>query len=168
MNMEHLSGCNRGRFAMVENPDFKPITPSFRISSNGLAYNRASLYGMPHLNCTPHGIDGRCAICGRRATEKHHMAPIGKGNKYLTVQTSDGPLRMESALVALCHECHDKFPPQGWEYSVDWYWKDQRSADLFWSGTLYAMGIKPHSEELFDYGFYIFRANGKVIGGVFG
>ena len=166
--MEHLSGCNRGRFGGVENPEIEPIRPSFKVPLNGLSYERASLYGMPHIHCTPNSITGACAICGRRATERHHMAPKGMGARYLTVQTENGALKLESALVALCHECHDKFPPQGFEYSAEWVWKDVESANLYWSGALYEMGIEPHSERFYDYGFYVFRANGKVIGGVFG
>ena len=134
--MERLSGCNKDRFSVVENP----IHPSFKVNTNGLSYPRASLYGMPHINCDPRGISGSCAICGNRATEKHHMAPIGKGNKYLTVLIDDGFVKLESALIALCHECHDKFPPQGFDYSVGWYWKDQLSANLFWSGAYLRSG----------------------------
>lgn len=168
MKLEYLSGRNRGMFALVENPEFIPFKPSFKIPLNGLSYDRASLYGMPHIHCTPHGIEGRCAICGRRATEKHHMAPKGTGAKYLTFTAGETVIRMESALVALCHRCHDKFKPQGTEYEVNWYWKDQRSANLFWSGALFEKGITPHSEDLYEYGFYIFRSNGRVMGGVFG
>lgn len=168
--MEHLSGRNKGKFGLDENLEIKLIRPSFKIQCGGLAYDRASLYGMPHIHCTPYGITGQCAVCGRWATEKHHAAPKGNGGgmRYLTVQTDHGPLKLESALIALCHECHDKFPPQGTEYAVKWVWKDQRSADLWWSGTLFRMGVEPHSDDLYEYGFYAFSAHGKVIGGVFG
>ena len=167
--MKDYPGCNRRiDYSAREFADAKPIKPSFPISCNGLSYDRASLYGMPHINCTPKGIEGMCAICSGRASEKHHMAPKGTGAKYLTVQTDNGPLRMESALVALCHTCHDKFKPQGTDYEVRWQWKDQRSANLWWSGALLRMGIKPHSEMLYEYGFYLFFKNGEVIGGVFG
>lgn len=104
-------------------------------------------------------ITGACTVCGLRATEKHHAAPKGTGGRYLTVPTQNGALKLESALLALCHGCHDRFPPQGFEYSVEWRWYDRESCDAWWSGELLSSGIKPHSPELFAYGFYVVKAD---------
>lgn len=138
-----------------------PILPSFDVSRilRGTSYQRASLYGMPHVGCDGKSITGACTVCGLRATERHHAAPKGTGGRYLTVPTQNGALKLESALLALCHGCHDRFPPQGFEYSVEWRWHDVESCDAWWSGDLIASGIEPHSPELFAYGFYVVRAD---------
>lgn len=138
-----------------------PIWPSFDVSRilRGTSYQRASLYGMPHIGCDGKSITGGCTVCGLRATERHHAAPKGTGGRYLTVPTQNGALKLESALLALCHGCHDRFPPQGFEYSVEWRWYDRESCDAWWSGELLSSGIKPHSPELFAYGFYVVKAD---------
>ena len=163
--MKDVPGCNKR--LLFSGQSGRPTIEIGHIT-RGLSFERASLYGMPHIHCTPKGITGCCAVCGREATEKHHIAPKGMGNRFMDFPTRMGVLRLESSLVALCHSCHDKFPPQGTECSLGWAWKDDRSADLFWSGALFEMGIYPHSPDLYEYGFYVLKRNGRIVEGYFG
>lgn len=134
----------------------------------GLSYRWAQLYGMPHLGAmyfaenikstemTPHA---RCAKCGKRATNVHHVVPRSKGRNFL-LKTPVGMFVLLPPLFALCGSgttgCHGEFHNG---IDIEWRWDSDEHAEDWWSGYLLSHGLKPHDEELWEYGCYI--VNGK-------
>lgn len=124
---------------------FKPTSLQLR----GMPYDRASLMGTPHILLEQD--DQRvCAICGKRATDKHHMSPKGRGNKFLTIGTE----KLESALIDLCHGCHMLFHSPKL-YAIEWQWDDDSIQEQWWSGELFNQNLKPHDPILFAFGRYV-------------
>lgn len=147
---------------------------------NGMSLDRAVCYGVPHLgahyetdNVNSHTLDegAYCAVCGRPAAHAHHEPPkgIGAGSAYLTIEGNprheDGrcfvrTYRIRPSLIALCAQCHaDRHSGLlaiNWEFDDDW-------AQSWLDGALLDMGIHPHSDELFDYGKWLFWRNGNLI-----
>lgn len=141
---------------------------------NSLSYDKASLFGLPHIGAEYKGMSKAyrrvaeyCPICGRRATTCHHVVPRSVRDTFrLYVNkerlTADGirPDRdhfdLRSPLFALCGSgtsgCHNGFHG-GARYVARWEWEEQRYFNQWWDGlllTLYA----PHSPILYDFGWW--------------
>ena len=80
----------------------------------GVPKDRAELYGKPHVGARYVGnryelAAERCGICGRQATNCHHIVPRRCGDFALV--TPRGTWRLRSPLIALCGSgttgCHD-------------------------------------------------------------
>lgn len=142
---------------------------------HGAPYERASLYGMPHIGSLYQGRSARleegarCAVCGMPATNSHHMAPkgMGGGGSTFELRTVRGVFILRSPLMALCGSgctgCHGLFPPQGSELSVRWAWDDEETEAMWWSGRLLSYGIEPHSPGLYLLGRYEIMRHGEVV-----
>lgn len=141
-------------------------------SSSGLPIERARLYGMPHIGAfyynaqTTNGKlepDAMCAICGRPATNAHHLVPKGIGGGYAWLSSKDGKLqRLRSPLFAVCgmgnmSGCHKLFHDH--RITVRWVWDDPRYEQMWWDGEL----AKPHSDELYNYGCYVIENQGEEV-----
>ena len=121
----------------------------------GLSYDKAECYGKPHIQAYYANAsiasnrleeDARCAVCGRIATNSHHVPP----RKFKTFRLHGNDLK--PSLIALCGSgttgCHDGFHG-GSRYVICWLWDMDELAELWWSGKLFEQGIKPHSRELY-------------------
>lgn len=150
----------------------------------GLGYERAELFGKPHLNAhykrrvdyllpdravrSDHRIDdgATCPFCGGGpATDAHHMAQkgMGGGSLVFTLPTEWGIFILLSPLFALCRRHHDWFH-QG-HLSIRWEWDSDEDAERWWSGYLLSHGYAPHDPRLFGLGRYIVtaKATGKEV-----
>lgn len=142
---------------------------------HGVPYERASLYGMPHIGALYRGKAARledgapCTCCGAPASNAHHMAPKGMagGGGVFALRTKWGTFALRSPLMAVCGSgctgCHGKFPPQGFELDVRWAWDDEESERLWWSGWMLAHGMAPHSPDLYLLGRYEILRLGEVV-----
>lgn len=84
----------------------------------GWSKERAELYGKPHLGArythdtAYEPTQARCAVCGRRASNCHHVARRSWGKTFRLV-TLNGVWELRSPLFALCGSgttgCHGKF-----------------------------------------------------------
>ena len=131
----------------------------------GLSYDKAHLFGLPHLGCRyTHGdryelLDGEpCVVCGRPARNCHHVVPRSVRKVFRL-----GAYELRSPLFALCGSgttgCHDGFHG-GRRYVARWEWDVDES--LWWDGTLLDRH-GPHSDELFGYGRYVIDAGDREI-----
>lgn len=129
----------------------------------GLSRISAELMGKPHIGAhyenssvNSHRKDenARCAICGMRATEAHHVVPKGKTLGF-TVNTPLGAFSCKTPLFALCRRCHEKFHKH--EYEVEWCWNTEQYEEEWWDGHTLAHICRPHSEFLYQEGYYLFR-----------
>lgn len=145
---------------------------------NGLSLNRAACYGMPHLGAhyegegvNSHTVDygASCAVCGKRAAHAHHEPPkgMGAGGAYLTIEGNprheDGRCfirryRVRPSLIALCAECHND--RHSGRLSCEWRF-DEGWLQSWLDGELLDMGINAHSDELYDYGRWVFERDGR-------
>lgn len=119
---------------------------------------RAMLYGMPHIGCEYLGSTARryrltqdfCAVCGGRATNCHHIVPIGRG-EYL--EAPDGQ-RLRSPLIALCGTgttgCHGKF--HAGLIKARWVWEE--GCEELWRSGVLLMELEPHDRLLYAYGWW--------------
>lgn len=130
---------------------------------NGWSLDKASLMGMPHIGAHyTSGLryemdDGApCAVCGRPATNCHHVVPkgMGGGSKVFTLQTPMGVFPLKSPLFALCGSgttgCHGDFHQHF--LTAKWVWDDPEFGRMWWSGELLSHGIAPHDAQLLDMG----------------
>lgn len=126
----------------------------------GWPKERAELYGKPHLGarCT-HGAayeptQARCAVCGRRACNCHHVARRSWGKTFRLV-TPNGVWELRSPLFALCGSgttgCHGKFHDGG--LRAEWVWRTGAAEEAWWSGTL-LREYPPHSPDLYMFGYW--------------
>lgn len=111
----------------------------------GLTYERAGVMGMPDV------VGDYCPICGKRAIHKHHMSEkgMGGGSKFLTLHG----VKMESALIKLCPQCHSLFHAQ--LYFIEWRWLDMTVEKQWWDGSLFRDGLKPKDPILWAFGKYV-------------
>lgn len=96
----------------------------------GWSKERAELYGKPHLGARYTGVtayeptQARCAVCGRRASNCHHVARRSWGKTFRLV-TPNGVWELRSPLFALCGSgttgCHGKFHDGG--LRAEWVWR---------------------------------------------
>ena len=130
----------------------------------GLSLEVAELYGKPHLGAEYVGntatiyriTSETCAVCGRRATNVHHVPPRSKG-RIFELLTPDGSHWLRAALFALCGSgtqgCHNGFHG-GARFAVRWQWHDDYWAHKWWSGEL-LKEHKPHDPALYLYGCWV-------------
>lgn len=125
----------------------------------GVPKDRAELYGKPHVGARYVGnryelTAERCVICGRQATNCHHIAPRRCGDFALV--TPRGTWRLRSPLIALCGSgttgCHDGFHG-GARYRPEWVWDEPEFEEAWWDGTLLCEH-DPHDPALYAYGHW--------------
>ncbi len=127
----------------------------------GLPMERAELYGKPHLGARYTGkgryelTRPRCCVCGRRATNCHHVAHRSWGVEFPLV-TPNGTWSLRSPLFALCGSgttgCHNGFHG-GATLRAEWRWRSETYEEAWWTGRLLQVH-EPHSPELYDYGYW--------------
>lgn len=125
----------------------------------GLGYEVASLYGMPHVGAAYTGGDryertsDRCAVCGRSATNVHHVAHRKWGRTF-RLSTPNGTWILRSPLFALCGSgttgCHDGFHGGAW-LRARWVWDSDEYEAAWWSGELLSR-FGAHDPALYAYG----------------
>lgn len=128
------------------------MRPNLRISSE-----RADLLGMPHM------LDDYCQICGRWATNRHHIIPkgMGGGSKITHFQGK----KLYSPLISVCGSgnqsgCHGGFHNS--RFKVEWVPYDATFWELWWSGEL-LKDYKSNDPRLWDLGFYRIFERGKLL-----
>ena len=128
---------------------------------DGLTYDKASRFGMPHINAwyatksvNSHKFDrdAYCLKCGRPVTNAHHEPFRGMGGGTSTF-TLHG-VEMRPALIALCGSgatgCHGDRHKGLWV--PEWVWDSDENAEMWWTGQLFKMGLKPHDPILYAFG----------------
>lgn len=142
------------------------VTPAVRRSQlRGLDYRSAELFGKPHVGAfyerddskTNRLLEGsRCVVCGRQATNSHHVVPLGKARSW-DLHTERGIFVLKSPLFAVCGSgtmgCHDGFHG-GALYTVRWIWDRLEFLERWWSGWTLAHGFDSNDQRLFEQGCY--------------
>lgn len=126
----------------------------------GWPKERAELYGKPHLGArythdtAYEPTQARCAVCGRRACNCHHVARRSWGKTFRLV-TPNGVWELHSPLFALCGSgttgCHGKFHDGG--LHAEWVWRTWAAEEAWWSGSL-LREFPPHSPDLYEFGYW--------------
>lgn len=138
---------------------------------HGLSYEKASLYGLPHIGaryrrsgCKWKRNGARsyertqewCCICGRPATNCHHVVPISYGEVF-ELSTPNGDWALRSPLFALCGSgttgCHNGFHGGAW-LKARWVWDSPEYEREWWDGVLLAR-YAPHHPALYCYGQWV-------------
>ena len=132
----------------------------------------AALMGLPHIGAEylPGKRDGKrryglsdgamCSVCGRRATNAHHVVKLGLGGRQRPYVLGGryGEFELYTPLFALCgmgnaSGCHGMF--HAGLLKARWAW-DAPSAKRDWeSGLLLCMGMKPHDPRLYELGHWV-------------
>lgn len=149
------------------------FTPSME-QLKGLSYDRASLYGMPHIGCKYRyedigatAWDGdyrRCACCGRtNGYHNRHHEPPKKWGSFL-LETPMGKFVLLPALIDLCGSgtqgCHGD--RHSGKLKIRWEWDSDEFAEQWWSGYLLSRPYhEPHGKWLYGCGCYVFEHNGS-------
>lgn len=140
----------------------------------GISYEKAKLYGMPHIGCTYKFDDisstafdsdeRRCAICGRTngAHNRHHEPPRSNGSFLLV--TPKGKFVLLPALIDLCGSgttgCHGE--RHNGKIKITWEWDLPEYEELWWNGYLLSRPYhEPNGKWLYKYGRYVFTRNGQ-------
>lgn len=143
----------------------------------GLSIDKAECFGKPHwmaeydsANPTKASIsnyrmqDGAfCMICGRAATNVHHVPARRHG--LFTLDTPKGSHVLRPALIALCGSgttgCHGKV--HSGEYGIEWSWDLEGFRNGWWDGSILEC-IDPHDLDLYEIGYWrvIKRAQGVI------
>lgn len=138
----------------------------------GLSLERAELYGKPHIGARYTGGSSyertyeRCCVCGRPATNCHHVVPRGLGERFPLV-TPDRTWLLRSPLFALCGSgttgCHDAFHG-GAHLEARWVWDEEQYERWWWDGIMLEKW-GPHATELYGFGEWQInvRSTGKII-----
>ena len=126
----------------------------------GISYDRASLFGMPHLGCEYTDGTGRyrvlegeqCLICGAyRPLNAHHVVYRSVRKQFFLNGRG-----LRSPLFCLCGSgtqgCHGDV--HAGRYKVLWEWDSPENESMWWSGELLDR-YGPHSDELFGFGKYV-------------
>lgn len=130
---------------------------------NGVSFETASLYGMPHYGAyyAGNGINTNklypstlCACCRRLATNSHHEPPKGKGHAFVL----HGHV-LKPALIALCGSgttgCHGR--RHSGKLRIRWAWKNETYERLWWDGTFLRSGFVSNDPRLYRYGKWVFE-----------
>lgn len=127
----------------------------------GLSKERAELYGKPHLGARYTGgrryelTQPRCCVCGRRATNCHHVARRSWGREFRLV-TPRGTWDLRSPLFALCGSgttgCHGRFHG-GAGLRAEWRWLSEEYEEAWWDGRLLRL-CEPNGPRLYEYGYW--------------
>lgn len=126
----------------------------------GWPKERAELYGKPHLGARYTGkrsyepTQPRCCVCGRRATNCHHVAHRGWGLEF-ELAAPGGTWSLRSPLFALCGSgttgCHGRFHGAG--LKAEWRWRHPVYEEAWWTGQLLEV-YEPHDPGLYEYGYW--------------
>lgn len=121
--------------------------------------------GMPHLGARYTGLrayeleeGAACAVCGRPATNAHHVPPkgMGGGSALHLHRTGWGQFTMKPALVALCGSgttgCHGDV--HAGRVRIEWAWDDPDDKERWDSGYLLAHSYEPNGPELYGLGHW--------------
>lgn len=119
--------------------------------------------GKPHIGAYYFGqgdghrlsFEAPCLICGRPATDAHHIVPkgMGGGNRVYVLETPVGMFPLRSPLFALCRDHHMAF--HDGRSSVVWEWDTDEDREAWESGYLLSHGYFPHDPRLFLHGCYM-------------
>ena len=129
------------------------------------------LYGLPHVGAEYTGDGARryqrtqewCFVCGRPATNCHHVVPLSNGEFFERV-TPNGAFRLRSRLMTLCGSgttgCHGRIHAR--ILVPEWVWDEPEFEDAWERGELLRR-FKPHNRALYCYGHWEIRdENGRV------
>lgn len=132
-------------------------SPTFRYPL-GLSRARAELYGKPHVGAAYTSgeryrlTSERCAVCGRFATNSHHVARRSWATE-MPLETPKGAWALRSPLMAVCGSgtcgCHGKLHNGG--LTIEWEWDEPDYERAWWDGELLLLH-DPHSPALYRYG----------------
>ena len=147
---------------------------------NGLSYEKAKLYGMPHIGAEyarKNDVDATrwtgmyrlCAACGKAggAHSKHHEPPKSSGRVFLlrcreSESSPGGQFVLRPALIDLCGSgttgCHGQ--RHGGKLAITWEWDSDFFERAWWNGDLLAHGYAPHDRRLYSMGRYVFERRG--------
>ena len=140
----------------------------------GMSYEKAKLYGMPHIGCKYRRDDiaatafdsdvRRCAGCGRTngKHDRHHEPPRSNGSFLLV--TPIGQFVLKPALIDLCGSgttgCHGE--RHNGKLKIRWEWDSPEYEEKWWSGYFLSRPFhEPHGKWLYQYGRYVFERNGQ-------
>ena len=139
----------------------------------GLPLKTAELYGKPHIGCHYERFDAkshrrdegaRCAVCGRPATNAHHVPALSHGRSF-NLRSPLGCFVLLPALVAVCGSgttgCHGAL--HGRETEIEWVWDDDCYANAWWSGELLAHGYAANSPRLYQHGLWRITRGGEAM-----
>lgn len=128
----------------------------------GLSVATAQLFGMPcagahyatrQVRSNRLDDDALCVFCRRRATNAHHVPPVGMGRRNATF-TLHG-YRLRPALIALCGSgttgCHGDC--HSGRMKIEWVWDSDEFARAWWSGDL-LKEFGPASRMLYEFGHW--------------
>ena len=141
----------------------------------GTSYEKASLYGMPHIGCrykrddiAATAFDGdtrRCAGCARTngVHNRHHEPPRSNGSFLLV--TPIGQFVLKPALIDLCGSgttgCHGE--RHSGKLKIRWEWDSPEYEEKWWSGYWLSRPYHDaHGKWLYQYGRYVFERNGQT------
>lgn len=140
---------------------------------HGYSLERAECYGKPHVMSRYVGSgvnnyklddNANCCICGKPATNSHHLPPKGYGIAFV-LPTKMGQFVLRPALLSVCGSgttgCHGLIHNK--VITVKWVWDEDEYAEAWWDGTFLSHGIKPHSEQLYEYGHWEVRKPGQIM-----
>ena len=128
---------------------------------HGLSRDKAELYGLPHLGARYVTASGRyeataerCVVCGRRATNCHHVVPRSVGMTFQR-EVPAGRLMLRSPLFALCGSgttgCHGAF--HSGRLKARWVWDSEEAEEAWWSGDILSRH-HAHDPAIFAYGHW--------------
>lgn len=139
---------------------------------HGLSVASAQCFGMPHAmaHYSGKGVrtnrlddDAVCAVCGRMATNSHHVPAVGMGGRNASFTLHGHALR--PALIALCGSgttgCHGLM--HSGRLKAEWVWHDDEAAERWWSGDI-LRGCTPHASALYIWGEWRFiSSDGEIV-----
>ena len=133
---------------------------------DGYSYDKARLFGLPHIGAKylPDTAGrqwkittDKCQVCGRPATNAHHIVPRRCGHVY----HHPAGFWLSSPLIALCGSgttgCHNGFHG-GASLKITWEWLKPEYEPLWWSGELLKR-YGEHSPKLYRFGYWVIEGN---------
>lgn len=144
---------------------------------NGLPMDRANLYGKPHLGGafypdmrTKLGHlepDAVCVVCGKPASNAHHVVPkgMGGGSATLHLPFDDKGIELRSPLMAVCgmgnvSGCHKRMHDR--DVRVRWEWDEPKYEEWWWKGYFF-QNHEQHDPAFFNFGRYIIDIDGTEV-----
>ena len=103
-----------------------------------------------------------CRACDlQRATETHHIDPIGMGGRQSPVifETKMGCFELFTPLIAVCQGCHRMF--HSGNLSIAWLWDDEECARL-WAEGWFLAHYAPHDPAIGEFGRWVL-SNGREL-----
>ena len=123
----------------------------------GAEYVRGQRHGSRRYRALP---EARCAVCGRPATNVHHVVEKGMGGRQrpYVLDGRYGTYRLLPPLFAVCGHgnadgCHGMF--HAGLLKARWVWDAPGAASDWSSGLLLCMGMKAHDPRLYELGHWV-------------